>query len=169
MIFVCVGTQLPFDRLIGAVDDWARQRERTDVFAQIAGGKAPSFIKHAPFIDAEEVHQRLAKSEVAVSHAGMGTILTAMHVGTPLIIMPRRAELNEHRNEHQIETARSLVRPGQIFVAEDEHQLPGLIDEVLAAKHTPADANTTLGDDEAQHPRDRLIAALRGIVDPATA
>ena len=35
MIFVTVGTQLPFDRLIRAVDNWAKAAGRRDVFAQI--------------------------------------------------------------------------------------------------------------------------------------
>ena len=35
MIFVTVGHQMPFDRLIAAVDAWAGARGRSDVFAQI--------------------------------------------------------------------------------------------------------------------------------------
>lgn len=46
MIFVAVGTQLPFDRLIGAVDKWAASRGRNDVHAQIASGVAPSHVSY---------------------------------------------------------------------------------------------------------------------------
>ena len=35
MIFATVGTQLPFDRLIAAVDRWAGTRPGREVFAQI--------------------------------------------------------------------------------------------------------------------------------------
>ena len=35
MIFVTVGAQMAFDRLIRGVDQWARERGRDDVFAQI--------------------------------------------------------------------------------------------------------------------------------------
>ena len=34
MIFVTVGTQGPFDRLVRAVDKWAGMRARADIFAQ---------------------------------------------------------------------------------------------------------------------------------------
>jgi hypothetical protein len=34
MIFVTVGTQGQFDRLIRTVDEWADARGRTDLFAQ---------------------------------------------------------------------------------------------------------------------------------------
>jgi hypothetical protein len=46
VIFVAVGTQLPFDRLIGAVDKWAASRGRNDVHAQIASGVAPSHVSY---------------------------------------------------------------------------------------------------------------------------
>src|SRR3954470_10768842 len=35
VIFATVGTQLPFDRLVGAVDRWAATRGDRDVFAQV--------------------------------------------------------------------------------------------------------------------------------------
>ena len=35
MIFLTVGTQLPFDRLVAAVDDWCAARGESDVFGQI--------------------------------------------------------------------------------------------------------------------------------------
>lgn len=35
MIFVTVGTQVQFDRLIRTVDEWAGARARSDIFAQI--------------------------------------------------------------------------------------------------------------------------------------
>lgn len=34
MIFVTVGTQMPFDRLVEAVDQWASTRDRVNVFAR---------------------------------------------------------------------------------------------------------------------------------------
>ena len=39
-----------------------------------------------------------------VAHAGMGTILTALETGKRLLVMPRRAALGEHRNDHQLAT-----------------------------------------------------------------
>jgi len=34
VIFVTVGAQMPFDRLVGAVDTWAGTNNRRDIFAQ---------------------------------------------------------------------------------------------------------------------------------------
>ena len=51
MIFVTVGTQLAFDRLIGAVDAWAARTPGSDVFAQTGPGTyTPRHIEYAAFI-----------------------------------------------------------------------------------------------------------------------
>ena len=82
MIFVTVGTQLPFDRLVGTVDRWS-SRSREAVFAQI-GPSQQSFknIETVPFLTPEEASDRFAEASVIIAHAGMGTILTALTVGS---------------------------------------------------------------------------------------
>ena len=45
MIFVTVGTDSPFDRLMQVVDEWAAASGRTDVFAQIGEGDDPGFLE----------------------------------------------------------------------------------------------------------------------------
>jgi UDP-N-acetylglucosamine transferase subunit ALG13 len=131
MIFVTVGTQLPFDRLVGAVDGWAQERNRTDVFAQVGPTSVrPRHIAFAPFIDAGEFHQRVSEATVVVAHAGMGSILTALEMGKPIIVMPRRADLMEHRNDHQMATARQLLSQGRVHVAFDETELLAKLEQV---------------------------------------
>ncbi|MCG8094946.1 MAG: glycosyl transferase family 28, partial [Candidatus Thiodiazotropha endolucinida] len=62
-----------------------------------------------------------------VAHAGMGSILSSLSLGKPIIIMPRKASLGEHRNEHQMATAKRFQnRPG-VYVAWDEKQLVVLL------------------------------------------
>jgi UDP-N-acetylglucosamine transferase subunit ALG13 len=53
----------------------------------------------------------------------MGSIITALEMGKPLVIMPRRAALGEHRNDHQIATARHLQKHKTVRVAWDENEL----------------------------------------------
>ena len=48
MIFASVGSMLPFDRLVQAVDEWAQANPAQEVFLQIGNGAyEPS---HAPFV-----------------------------------------------------------------------------------------------------------------------
>jgi UDP-N-acetylglucosamine transferase subunit ALG13 len=128
VIFVTVGTQLPFHRLIGAMDAWAGANPQAEVFAQVGPTtQPPRHMPFAAFLSPQEADERLRSATLIVAHAGMGTVLTALEAGRPLIIVPRRASLGEHRNEHQLATARWLVaRPG-IGVAMDESELPRLL------------------------------------------
>ena len=47
--------------------------------------------------------------------------------------MPRRAELGEHRNDHQRATAERFRDRKGIFVADDEETLVGRLDEFSAS------------------------------------
>ena len=131
MILVTVGTELPFDRLLKAVDRWAATRNRSDVFAQIGeGGWQPAHIPFREFMEPSEFSERLRSADLIVAHAGMGTILSALHYGKPLLVMPRRAGLGEQRNDHQLATAERLLEMGKINVAFDEQELLHKLDRV---------------------------------------
>ncbi len=159
MIFVTVGTELPFDRLIGVVDEWAGRAQRADVFAQIGDSyRCPLHIRYKTFIEPAEFARRFASADVIVSHAGMGTILSALQFQKPIVVMPRRASLQEHRNEHQLATARRLAALGKITVALDEAELMQKLDR--------------LGELKAQerispYASEALITTLRQFIDGA--
>ena len=122
-VFVTVGTQLPFDRLISAVDRWALQH-RAEVFAQTGSSSLrPKHIQWQDFIDNAEANERIRTANLVVAHAGMGTILTRLETGLPLIVLPRRAALGEHRNDHQIATARRLSHLRGLWVVDNEDAL----------------------------------------------
>lgn len=123
MIFLTVGTQLPFGRLISMVDEIAGE-QGLDVFAQTAEPKAAySNIRHAPFLTPDEYDHILSHTRLLVGHAGIGTILTAIRAEKPIIIVPRKASLGEHRNEHQLATAHYLTGHEGVYVAENRDEL----------------------------------------------
>ena len=124
MIFVTVGTDGPFDRLVAAVDRWAGETGRTDVIAQIGRSKLQArFMKSHEFLDPPQFAEHFAAAEFVIAHAGMGTILSALRYEKPLVVMPRRAALGEQRNDHQLATARRLMEMGKVTVAFDEAAL----------------------------------------------
>ena len=68
MIFVTVGTQVHFDRLIRTVDEWAGVRGRSDVFAQIGPSNyRAQHIQTKPFIDPTEFRKRIEFGECSDS------------------------------------------------------------------------------------------------------
>ena len=131
MILVTVGAQMPFDRLIMAVDRWARMAGRDDVFAQIGEGSyVPKCARSVRHMNPSEFRQRVIEADLVVAHAGMGTILTALELGRPILVMPRRGELMETRNDHQIATATQLAANGRVSVAMDEAELAAKLRQV---------------------------------------
>jgi UDP-N-acetylglucosamine transferase subunit ALG13 len=157
VIFVTVGTQLPFDRMIAAVDRWAGAHPGCEVFAQVGPTElVPQHIQFREYITPDECRERMASATAIVAHAGMGTVLSALELGRPLLIVPRRATLGEHRNEHQLATARRFAERGGVAVALDEHDLPARLDELdwlTAAERIGPYASQ------------RLIGALRMFID----
>lgn len=124
MIFVTVGSADPFDRMIRAVDAWAGARGRTDVFAQIGQSHFdPRYIEAVPFLSPSEFRQRVSSAHLLVAHAGMGSIITALEARKPIIVMPKLAHLGEHRNDHQMATAKRFGQKQGIIVAWDEKDL----------------------------------------------
>ena len=131
MIFATVGGQLPFDRLVKSVDMWSSAHEDQQVFAQI--GNAAFVPQHAQwrrFLNRQEFSERMNAASVIVSHAGMGTILTALELRKPILVLPRRRHLREHRNDHQWATVKHLRSSWGVQVAEDEDQLLRRLDEL---------------------------------------
>ncbi len=142
MIFLTIGTHEPFDRLVRAVDDWYGAAPRgMPLFGQITApgpdGYRPRNFEWVARLDPVAYADRMAAADLIVSHAGMGSIITALHLGKPIVIMPRRGHLNETRNDHQFTTVKMLGdRPG-ITVAQDETVLGPAMDRALAALSGP--------------------------------
>lgn len=131
MIFVTVGTDSPFDRMVRVVDQWVAETGRSDVFAQIGeGGWEPKAMPFAQMLDPREFKERFVSARVILGHAGMGTILSALHHGKPILIMPKKASLGEQRNEHQLATARHMKELGKVNVAFDEAELRRMLDDI---------------------------------------
>ena len=124
MIFVTVGSDTPFDRLIKTIDRWAFENSRRDVFAQIGRNAwKPQFVAYSEMLGPHDFKRHVNAARVVVGHAGMGTILTALQLNTPLLVMPRRGAMGETRNNHQVDTARELECIKGVDVAIDERSL----------------------------------------------
>jgi UDP-N-acetylglucosamine transferase subunit ALG13 len=134
VIFLTVGFQLPFDRLVHAVDLWAGAQKRTDVFAQIGHSDyKPKHLKYHTHVLPAEFRDLVRRADLVVSHAGMGSIITALELAKPIIVMPRRAALREHRNDHQLAAARLARAYGAINFVNDESELISELDHIVKA------------------------------------
>ncbi|MEM7562435.1 MAG: glycosyltransferase [Pseudomonadota bacterium] len=124
MIFLTVGTQLPFDRLVRLVDEWAAKNPQVDVFAQIASGNyLPKHMQYVDYLEEPFYSKIFNQASNVVAHAGMGTIINSLLASKPVIVFPRKASLGEHRNEHQLATCHKLSVMKGCYIAYEEDDL----------------------------------------------
>jgi len=136
LILLTVGTQLPFDRLVRAVDAWCAETGRSDVIGQIGAtnsrGYRPKYFEWKAFVAPQALNELMVEAELIVAHAGMGSIISALLHAKPIVIMPRSGVLGEHRSEHQQATAAKFEGRAGIYVAREESVLPETVNRAIA-------------------------------------
>ena len=146
--------------MIRAVDEWcAQQQSDFAVFGQIGSlpsdGFRPKHFEWVERLPPEEFNAKFSEATVIVSHAGMGSIISALQNGKQIVVMPRLSSLREHRNDHQLATVGKMAtRPG-VHVAKDESQLSDCLNQAIAAA---SDSSAPSIDDFAD---DDFTSALR--------
>lgn len=164
-IFVTVGTQLAFDRLVKAVLDWAQMPGSDYAQIDIQCGQTDLETVNLPrvnlnaYTSPEEFDVLFQKADLVIAHAGMGTIIKALDMAKPLVILPRLYVCGEHRNDHQLGTCREMARLPNVFDCEDEDALPSRIFDALAYRYAPGQALHFSGN------RDQLIDFVKNFVN----
>jgi len=162
LILLTTGSELPFNRLVRAVDAWCEAESRSDVFGQVGdlgpNDYQPKNFEWTRFLAPADYKNRFDSAVAVIAHAGMGSIISALMVAKPILIMPRRLQFKETRNDHQVATVeRFASRPG-VFAALDETDVAGAIDAMLASSvHSSATPVSTIADE-------RLIETLRKFI-----
>lgn len=134
LIFISVGQQLPFDRMIRAVDEIfsANLVSKYEIFAQIGNTKyIPENIPYKKFLCESEFNKYIQNASLIISHAGMGNIIKIIDNHKNAILIPRLAKLNEHRNDHQVSTVKIFELNKGLKIAKDEIELKLLINKYL--------------------------------------
>ena len=129
----------PFDRLIKLMDEFvvANNLQRK-IYAQIGKGKyRPKNFPYCDFLNPQDYQACVEKCSLVISHAGMGTIITAIELNKPIVILPKRASLDEQRNEHQLATAHHFHKSPLVIVAEQDHDLSAAIVRANSIAFTP--------------------------------
>lgn len=132
MIFLTVGTILPFDRLVRAVDEAIEAKAVTmPVFAQIGRtSMRPRNMDWVPVLEKAAFDQKVAEAAFVISHAGMGSMMIALERGKRLLVMPRMKRYGEAVNDHQVGSARRFAEMGHVLAAYDSTELPARLGEI---------------------------------------
>ena len=131
MIFVTVGTQkFQLNRLLKILDD---ERQDEKIFAQIGFSTyKPKNFKYKNFLTQKEFSEYIKKASIVITHAGVGSILTAMEYGKPILVFPRLKKYGEHVDDHQLQIAEKFMEKKYLMMYSEEKKL---IDQINEAKN----------------------------------
>lgn len=131
LIFVTVGTVMPFDRLAEMVATLKNEGAIDErVFMQVGvGGARPSGIDTIESLSFETIQSVLKRADIVVCHGGTGSIITALREGCRVIAVPRRFHLGEHYDDHQEEITTALSGRGLLQVANTKEDLLRALNE----------------------------------------
>lgn len=132
MIFLTVGTQFPFDRLVEAVDGvFDEGLTDGELFAQIGESSyRPHNFESVASLGKKMFDKYVKKASAIISHAGIGIITIALENEKPLLVMPRLKRYGEVVNDHQAGIARKFEELGHIVVAYEAEELPEKIEQL---------------------------------------
>ncbi len=134
VIFVTLGThEQPFDRALDLVATLAR-RDRVLVQHGATPPRAGlSGVEWTEYLDWEPLSACMRDAEVVITHAGVGSAVTALRAGKKPVLVPRLARYGEHVDDHQLELAERLAEFGLAVVWTPETRVDGLIAEARAS------------------------------------
>ena len=132
MIFLTVGTQFPFDRLVKAVDETVSKNGLDEqIFAQVGTTTyRPRNFESVSSLEKSLFDKHFSEADSIISHAGMGTITMALESGKPLLVMPRLSKYGEVVNDHQLAIAKKFEQLGYLLVAYEAEGLPAKIEKL---------------------------------------
>jgi len=126
LIFVTIGGFRAFERLVCAMDRIAGEIEE-QIRMQIGYTEyEPRNCPWTRFMSRTEMKEACADARLIVSHAGAGSILTALEHNKPLVLVPRLKAFGEVFDDHQMEIAREM-EPRGITVVYDIDNLEAAI------------------------------------------
>lgn len=110
----------PFTRLLEAVCVLAAQLPQP-VFVQFGVAQAFACLgcTGVAFMEMGAFAKRVSEAELLILHAGAGSVIHAVRAGKAPVVVPRRARLGEHVDDHQLEFAHELEKTGKVLVAYD--------------------------------------------------
>jgi beta-1,4-N-acetylglucosaminyltransferase len=132
MIFVTVGSStIPFDRLLRGIDEVSTDERLIVQYgtSTIRPGRADC----VDFLNFDEFVELVGGARVVVTHAGVGSLMTALAAGKRPVVVPRRCAFGEAVDDHQVPFAR---RAGELGLAKLVEEIGTL---ALAIVECPSD------------------------------
>ena len=120
MIFTTIGNEhRNFQRMSDLVIFLANKLPKEEFIFQYGHSKIekqiPNNLNIIKFISRNEFAIKIKNARFVITHAGAGTLLQCFEKNIVPLVLPRRAELNEHLNNHQLDILNQFAEKKLIF------------------------------------------------------
>lgn len=169
LVFATVGTDHhQFGRMVGWVDSWleANRQTHVDGLVQIGTSPAPRRARSVAYLGYHDMEDAMRRACAIVTHGGPGSIMLATWLGKKPIVIPRRAALGEHVDDHQVAFTARLAEAGSIMLADSEARLHDLLSAAVAGGGATTVASDRGHVVEAVRRFERLVGEMVGDAAP---
>jgi len=117
LIFVTLGTQdKEFKRLLNIIEKEVKKGKIKDVLVQAGFTKyETNKFKVFDYVPREDFDKYMKECDFLITHAGVGSIFTALKYNKKILAMPRLSKYKEHNNDHQKDIVKEFVKEGYIL------------------------------------------------------
>ena len=132
MIFVVLGTQkFQLNRLLMQLDEEIEKGLiRDEVYAQIGNSDyEPKHFGYEKFMDKADFEAKIKNADLIIAHSGVGTIMTAINSGRPVIVYPQLAKYREHVDNHQLDIANAFAKNRYVLCYKENELLSDTIEQ----------------------------------------
>lgn len=167
-IVVSLGTDHhKFDRLVDWIDEWLRSMsDPPTCLVQHGASRPPLMAVARDRMPRPELLRLYENATVVVVQGGPGSILDARSVGHVPIAVPRRPELHEVVDGHQIAFTRTMAKLGEAIAAESAEELVRALEAALrnpeSVRTPPRTSHPELAGQKLQEELEHLSATHSG-------
>ena len=94
------------------------------------------------YLASEALFASMRRADVVISHAGVGSMITAVRSGKKPVVLPRLGRFGEHVDDHQLQLAERFGQRGLVLVCTPESRVEVLVDHAKNSRPAAAPANT---------------------------
>ena len=130
VIFIILGTQkFQLNRLLKEVDNLCETKQiQEEVFAQIGHSDyKPKHYEYVDFLERDAFEEKIKESSLVITHSGVGSIITSIQSGKPVIVYPRLSKYKEHVDDHQLEIAEAFAKKNYVLCCDENDSLIEMI------------------------------------------
>lgn len=117
MIFVTLGTQdKEFKRILRIIEKEVKKGKIKNVIVQAGYTKYKTKkFKMFDYVSNNDFDKYMKECDFLITHAGVGSIFTALKYNKKILAMPRLSRYKEHSNDHQKDIIKEFVKGGYLL------------------------------------------------------